>query len=148
MCACTEPVGTGIGAVRVERDRQKWPITMLNNTHTLTRYRLIKNKSPYTLARPVRKTFFPWKAKEKRLALRASRASLLLLNTRYSMSAYHVQHIITAGEDLNNLDRALSNVCTFYTPFTHHLHTNTHQHTNTSTSTGPLERKSPARNSA
>ena len=30
MCACTEPVRTGIGAVCVEYGRPKWPITMLN----------------------------------------------------------------------------------------------------------------------
>ena len=34
MCACTEPVRTGIGAVCVEYGRPKWPITMLNRTHT------------------------------------------------------------------------------------------------------------------
>ena len=32
MCACTEPVRTGIGAVCVEYGRRKWPITMLNHT--------------------------------------------------------------------------------------------------------------------
>ena len=32
MCACTEPVRTGIGAVYVEYGRPKWPITMLNQT--------------------------------------------------------------------------------------------------------------------
>ena len=30
ICACTEPVQTGIGAVWVEYGRPKWPITMLN----------------------------------------------------------------------------------------------------------------------
>ena len=34
MCACTEPVRTGIGAVCVEYGRPKWRITMLNHTHT------------------------------------------------------------------------------------------------------------------
>ena len=34
MCACTEPVRTGFGAVCVEYGRPKWPITMLNHTHT------------------------------------------------------------------------------------------------------------------
>ena len=36
MCACTEPVRTGIGAVCVEWGRPMWPITMLNHriTHT------------------------------------------------------------------------------------------------------------------
>ena len=32
MCACTEPVETGIGDVCVEYGRPKWPITMLNLT--------------------------------------------------------------------------------------------------------------------
>ena len=32
MCACTEPVRTGIGAVCIEYGRPKWPITMLNHT--------------------------------------------------------------------------------------------------------------------
>ena len=32
MCACTEPVRTGIGAVCVDYGRRKWPITMLNHT--------------------------------------------------------------------------------------------------------------------
>ena len=32
MCACTEPVRTGIGAVCVEYGRPKWPNTMLNHT--------------------------------------------------------------------------------------------------------------------
>ena len=36
MCACTEPVRTGIGAVCVEYGRPKWPITMLNHTHNHT----------------------------------------------------------------------------------------------------------------
>ena len=33
MCACTEPVRTGSGAVCVEYGRPKWPTTMLNHTH-------------------------------------------------------------------------------------------------------------------
>ena len=32
MCACTDPVRTGIGAVCVEYGRPKWPITMSNHT--------------------------------------------------------------------------------------------------------------------
>ena len=35
MCACTESVRTGIGAVCVEYGRPKWPITMLNHTDIL-----------------------------------------------------------------------------------------------------------------
>ena len=36
MCACTEPVTTGIGVVCVEYGRPKWPITVLNHTHKQT----------------------------------------------------------------------------------------------------------------
>ena len=36
MCACTEPVRTGIGAVCVEYGQRKWPITMLNHTEKQT----------------------------------------------------------------------------------------------------------------
>ena len=36
MCTSTEPVGTGIGAVCVNRGRPKRPLTMLNHTHALT----------------------------------------------------------------------------------------------------------------
>ena len=42
MCACTEPVRTGIGAVCVECGRPKWPITMLNYTQRK------QKKTPYT----------------------------------------------------------------------------------------------------
>ena len=35
MCACTEPVRIGIGAVCVEYGRPKWPITMLNHTYRI-----------------------------------------------------------------------------------------------------------------
>ena len=41
MCACTEPVRTGIGAVCVEYDRPKWPITMLNHTNKHPWYRIM-----------------------------------------------------------------------------------------------------------
>ena len=37
ICACTEPVGTGVGTVYVECGGQTWPKTMLTytNLHTL-----------------------------------------------------------------------------------------------------------------
>ena len=35
MCACTEPVRTGIGAVCVEYGRPKWPIPTSNHTESL-----------------------------------------------------------------------------------------------------------------
>ena len=33
ICACTEHIGAGISAVRVERGRPKWPITILIDTN-------------------------------------------------------------------------------------------------------------------
>ena len=56
VCACTEPVGTDIGAVCVERGRPKGPITMLHHTH----FERGKKKAPYE------KPFFLWKTKKKR----------------------------------------------------------------------------------
>ena len=41
MCACTEPVRTGIVAVCVEYGRPKWPITMLNHTNRHPWYRIM-----------------------------------------------------------------------------------------------------------
>ena len=40
MCACTEPVRTGIGAVCVEYGRPKWPNSMLNHTIKSTNKRI------------------------------------------------------------------------------------------------------------
>ena len=34
MCECTEPVGTGAGAVCIEPGPPKWRITMFNDAHT------------------------------------------------------------------------------------------------------------------
>ena len=76
MGAYTEPVWPGIGAVRVEYGRPKWPITMFNHTHTWYRrvFCFFYCWHPM-LVRPVMKRlFFPWKTKEKKgsLRLRAS----------------------------------------------------------------------------
>ena len=45
MCAYSDPVRSGIGAVCVEYGRPKWPITMLNHTHihTPTQTYLVQN---------------------------------------------------------------------------------------------------------
>lgn len=50
MCASTEPVGTGIGAVGVERGRSKVAENDVEShtKHALTAY--LKKKVPYTLA--------------------------------------------------------------------------------------------------
>ena len=64
MCACTEPVRTGIGALSVEYGRPKWPTTMLNKQTSLVQ----KNYFYFyfwhpTLVRPARKRLFCLKAK-------------------------------------------------------------------------------------
>ena len=49
MFACTEPVRTGIGTVCVEYGRPKWPITMLNHTHTITRTNTLSHTQTHIL---------------------------------------------------------------------------------------------------
>ena len=75
MCACIEPVRTGIGAVCVDYGRPKWPITMLNHTHISESHTSLVQNNTYIyfyfwhpmLVRPVMKRlFFPWKTKEKK----------------------------------------------------------------------------------
>ena len=79
MCACTEPVRTGIGAVCVEYGRPKWPITMLNHTQSHT-YLVQKNVlffilAPYAHTTRYEEAFFPLETQGKKGSLR-SRASL------------------------------------------------------------------------
>ena len=62
MCACTEPVRTGIGAVCVEYGRPKWPITMLNQTRVQKNVWLFYFWHPM-LVRPAMKRLFCLKAK-------------------------------------------------------------------------------------
>ena len=45
VSACTELIGTGISAVRIERGRPKWPVTMLTDTYGQTNKLQIKLKS-------------------------------------------------------------------------------------------------------
>ena len=68
MCAFTEPVRTGIGAVCVEYGRPKWPITMLNHTYKHPWYRIMFVFFWHPmLVRPVMKRLlFPWKTKEQK----------------------------------------------------------------------------------
>ena len=68
MCACTEPVRTGIGAVCVEYGRSKWPIAMVNHTHIPgTEECFVFHFGHPMLVRPVMKRlFFPWETKEKK----------------------------------------------------------------------------------
>ena len=75
MCACTEPVRTGIGAVCVEYGGPKWPITMLNHTHTW--YRIMfcfLFLAPYARTTRYEEAFFSLENQGKKGSLR-SRAS-------------------------------------------------------------------------
>ena len=78
MCACTEPVRTGIGAVCVEYGRPKWPITMLNHTHTNipgTENVLFLFLAPYARTIRYEEAFLSLENQGKKGSLR-SRASL------------------------------------------------------------------------
>ena len=89
MCACTEPVRTGIGAVCVEYGRPKWPITMLNHTHIAdspTQTSLVQNNvcfflfsAPYARTTRYEEAFFALENQGKKGSLR-SRASLLFFS--------------------------------------------------------------------
>ena len=90
MCACTEPVRTGIGVVCVEYGRLKWLITMLNHTHKHPWYRIMFCFFYFwhpMLVRPVvKRLFFPWKTKEKKARFaRAPHYNMLYLY-RYTTS--------------------------------------------------------------
>ena len=67
MCACTEPVRTGIGAVCVGYCRPKWPITMLNHPHIQAEECFVFYFWHPMLVRPgMKRLFFPWKTKEEK----------------------------------------------------------------------------------
>ena len=54
MCACTEAVRTGIGAVCAACGRPKWPITMLNHTNKQTS--LVQNNVWFLFLAPYSRT--------------------------------------------------------------------------------------------
>ena len=61
MCACTEPVRIGIGAVCVAYGQPKWPITMLNHTNKHPWYRMMFGFSflaPYARTTRYEEAFF------------------------------------------------------------------------------------------
>ena len=64
MCECTKPVRTGIGAVCVEYGRPKWPITMLNQTHTECFVFYVWH--PMLVRRVMKRLCYHWKTKEKK----------------------------------------------------------------------------------
>ena len=69
MCACTEPVRTGIGAVRVEYGRPKWPMTMLNQRRTEECF-FVFFLAPYARTTRYEEAFLP-KGKKRPRSLRA-----------------------------------------------------------------------------
>ena len=70
MCACTEPVRTGIGAVCVEYGGPKRPITMLNSTDTYRKLFRFYFWHPM-LVRPAMKNIFSPEGKKRPRSLRS-----------------------------------------------------------------------------
>ena len=71
ICACTESIGAGIGAVCVERGRPTWPITMLTDANQRRNTQKIK-KDPSRLAWPVVKSLLFSLGNQEKKASRAS----------------------------------------------------------------------------
>ena len=77
MCACTEPVRTGIGAVCVEYGRRKWPITMFNHTENHTEKCFVfLFLAPYARTTRYEETFLPEGKKRPRSLRSLGLASL------------------------------------------------------------------------
>ena len=76
MCACTEPVRTGIGAMCLEYGRPKCPITMLNHTHIpgTQEYFAFLFFAPYARTTRYEETYFSLENQGQKGSLR-SRAS-------------------------------------------------------------------------
>ena len=86
MCACTEPVRTGIGAVCVEYGGPKWPITMLNHTHERPHkhpwYRIMLGflfLEPYARTTRYEEAFVSLENQGKKGSLRSCASLLILL---------------------------------------------------------------------
>ena len=81
MCASTEPVRTGIGAVCVEYGRPKWPITMLNHTNRHPWYRIMFRffifLAPYACTTRYEEAFLPKGRRRPRSLRSIGLASLL-----------------------------------------------------------------------
>ena len=74
MCACTEPVTTGIGTVCVEYGRPKWPIPMLNHTHTYRIMFCFLFLAPCARTTRFEEFFFPLENQGKNGSLRSRAA--------------------------------------------------------------------------
>ena len=87
MCACTEPVRTGIGAVCVEYGRPKWPITMLNHTRVQNNVFVLYFWHPM-LVRSAMKRLFCFVKKRPRLFRSLGLASLLVIGGNEARPQY------------------------------------------------------------
>ena len=70
MFACTEPDGSGIGAVHVECGGQTWPTKKLTHARTqiFTQTEKLFQGTLPPYANRYEEAVFPWKPKKKRLA--------------------------------------------------------------------------------
>ena len=83
MCACTGPVRTFIGAVRVEYGRPKWPITMLNHTSLVQKCFHFLFLAPYACSYdPLWRGFLAWRQKTASVAS-LPRPCLIITNKKW-----------------------------------------------------------------
>ena len=81
MCACTEPDGSGIGAVYVECDGQTWPINMLTHTNKYTQTDTFFQGNLPSSAIRYQGALVRYETKKRRLALRARAPHYKILAT-------------------------------------------------------------------
>ena len=97
MCACTEPVRTGIGAVCVEYSRPKWPTAMLNHASLVQKNVLFFIFGTLRmLVRPAMKRLFCLKAKN----------GLIIISKTGSKLCYHPslnEGVVFLGSPVNPL---------------------------------------------
>ena len=114
MCACTEPVRTGIGAVCVEYGRPKWPITMLNHTDIPGTEKCFDFFFWYPmLLRPAMKTLFCLKAKKD--ANTTCVFFLRFVHVTFRRVLYNIHHIAFAEELTNSAAAAAADLHPFVT---------------------------------
>ena len=89
MCACTEPVRTGIGTVCVEYGRPKWPFTMLNHTNiTGTAKCFVLFLAPYARTTRYEEALLPEGKKRPRSLRSLGLASLLVIGGNEARTQY------------------------------------------------------------
>ena len=93
MCACTEPAGTGIGAVCVERRGQKCPKKMWNHTrwHSDTHLQIIYEQGTLLSYDSFRRGFFPLENQEHSLQPAAAAAATIVGHTRPGLASLYAR---------------------------------------------------------